>query len=489
MGTYINNVKLKNGDIKIRVVQKRNGKVISFKHIGIAHNNGELNLFTKLAQDEINKHTLPIFQTKENKLKLVHKKSYSALLYDIFSNIYDKLGFDIIKDTVYKKLVIARIIEPTSKLDTIRVIKDLGLPSLSPTTVYKTMKVVYDLDYRSIISKKCIEYANIDNKSNVLYDVTTLYFEIQKEDGFRKSGFSKERRLEPQILVGLLVSENGFPLAVHSFEGNKAETLTILPVLKRFADIFGLTDITVVADAGMLSAQNLYELEQNGFSFIVGSRISKTPYEIDEYINNCKLLKDKQIFQGSKLMEYNGVIVNRRVIYQYRHKRYKLDISNIEKQVEKVKNVIYGDTSLKKARFLKIKGGRKVLDESLIEKAKKKAGIKGYVTNLQDMDPQMVIDHYHALFNVEKSFRMSKSDLKARPIFHHKFESIQSHITIVFTALAIARYVQDKTGISIKRFVDLIKPLRTAVVLINGQEYTAEPEVDEKAKLVISLVK
>jgi transposase len=160
----------------------------------------------------------------------------------------------------------------------------------------------------------------------VLYDVTTLYFEIQEEDNYRKPGRSKERRLEPQIIIGLLVDRNGFPLGLHSFEGNKAETKTILPVIEDFQAQHGLTKVTVVADAAMLSASNLAALTEAGFTYIVGSRLHKVPYEIAEYQKTGEMT-DQQIVVSSQ----EGY----RVIYQYRAKRAALDLRNIEKQIAK----------------------------------------------------------------------------------------------------------------------------------------------------------
>nr|WP_235856944.1 IS1634 family transposase [Occultella glacieicola] len=111
----------------------------------------------------------------------------------------------------------------------------------------------------------------------IMYDVTTLHFENADEDELRRLGMSKEHRVDPQVQVGLMVDPGGFPLEVHLFEGNKAETTTLVPVLTAFQERHGVTDMVVVADAGMLSAGNLNALEEAGFSFIVGSRLTKPP--------------------------------------------------------------------------------------------------------------------------------------------------------------------------------------------------------------------
>lgn len=284
---------------------------------------------------------------------------------------------------------------------------------------------------------------------------------------------SKERRLEPQIIIGLLVDQSGFPLGLHSFEGNTAETATILPVIEGFKKQHDLQNITVVADAGMLSSKNLEALAQVGYTYIVGSRLYKIPYDIAEY-QKTQVLIDNQIITT----QLKG---GQRIIYQYREKRAAVDMHNIEKQIIKAEKIISGKLNARKAKFLSVKMKEKHINQMLINKAKALAGIKGYVTNLAVPDDQ-VINSYHQLWHVEQSFRMSKSDLKARPIFHRKRDSIEAHLTIVFAALAIEKIIEHHTGISIKRFVRTMRPIRSGIVSINGKEYPAEAEISLEVK-------
>ena len=192
-----------------------------------------------------------------------------------------------------------------------------------------------------------------------------------------------------------------------------------------------------------------------------------TGYTLAEYQKN-QPLSDNQIVEASQN--------NHRIIYQYKAKRAALDIRNIEKQVIKAQRIASGQSSMKKNRFLTLQTGGKRLNQKLIDKAYALAGIKGYVTNL-DTPPLKVISAYHQLFEVEASFRMAKSDLKARPIFHHKREAIEAHLTVVFASLAVSRRIEWLTGISIKRFIRNLRPIRSGTVTLNGKEYTAEAEV------------
>jgi transposase/CYTH domain-containing protein len=479
MGKYIHQTKTKNGSIKVRIIFKDGRKFIKTQHIGVAHNDLELALFLEKARQEmVDKHQPEFEFVKNENASVTIKRGYKRFLFNALGKIYDQLNFDKLRDNIFKDLVIARIIEPTSKLDSVRVLQDLGI-EISNSSIHRSLRRAAELNYRKQISKKCVEYAQIESGSSVLYDVTTLYFEIDKEDDYRKSGFSKERRLEPQIIVGLLVNKHGFPLAINSFEGNKAETKTLVPVLQEFKTENGIKEITVVADAGMMSEKNLEILEQEKFKFIVGSRLSKVPYEIDQYCKNKKLF-DGHIFET---IDENG----RRIIYQYSAKRGHKDLKNIEKQKVRAQKQIDSKIINKQIRFLQvIKTGMK-LNEKNIEKATKLAGIKGYVTNF-DAEAQTIINAYHSLFAVERSFRMTKSDLKARPIFHQIRDSIEAHLTICFAALAIARHIQDKTGLSIRKFLEKLKPLLTAVIKIGTKEITFEPYIDENVRKLLDLL-
>ncbi len=196
-------------------------------------------------------------------------KTSSNLLYQALAGVYCDLGFDAVGDEVFRDLVIARIVEPTSLLDVDRVLAEMGRTSASLSTRKRTLRRAHAGGYRDIIASACFRHAATHGDLTlVLYDVTTLYFEAEKEDELRKVGYSKERRVDPQIVVGLLVDRAGFPLEVGCFEGNKAETLTIVPIVKQFQERHGIADMVIVADAGMLSARNLKELHQAGLGGI-----------------------------------------------------------------------------------------------------------------------------------------------------------------------------------------------------------------------------
>ncbi len=253
----------------------------------------------------------------------------------------------------------------------------------------------------------------------MLYDLTTLHFETPKEDALRKVGMSKERRVDPQVTVGLLCDPGGFPLAVHLFEGNKAETKTLIPVLEAFQEAHDVKDMVVVADAGMLSAANLLALEDAGFSFIVGSRAAKTPYDLAEHFKTKgNHFTDDQVIETTRAMGTGIDQRSRRVVYQYRFKRAKNDDRAINAMIKKAEDVAAGRRPLKRDRFVRIDGATKGVDWALVERARSLTGLKGYVTNIsvEQMDGEQVVAAYQDLYQVERSFRMAKSDLRARPV-------------------------------------------------------------------------
>ena len=275
---------------------------------------------------------------------------------------------------------------------------------------------------------------------------------------------------------------------VHLFEGNKAETTTLIPVLTQFQRRHGVTDMVVVADAGMLSAANLNALEDAGFSFIVGSRLTKAPYDLAEHFQRRgNYFTDGQILESARVMGTGSGARSRRVVYQWSFKRNKRDDRTINLMIAKAEKIATGQVPLKKARFLKVSGATKELDQATIDRARQLAGLKGYVTNLplQAMTGAAVISAYHDLWQVEASFRMVKGDLRARPVFHHQRDAIDAHLTVVFAALAISRHLSAATGVSIKKIVQTLRTVRSATVEINGQQLNLDPTIPDDAAALL----
>ena len=419
------------------------------------------------------------------------QQSTARILWQGLTGTYSRLGFDVVGDPVFRDLVLCRVVEPTSKLDSVRVLAELGTTPPHVNTLYNCLQRVVGRDYRTLIATAC--WAHVTRTGGpgvalVLYDLTTLYFEAEKEDDLRKVGMSKERKVDPQITVGLLVARDGFPLDVHVFEGNKAETKTLIPVITAFQMRHQISDMVVVADAGMLSAANLNALEDAGLSFIVGSRTSKAPKELEEHFGRRgNAIPDDGVVELIRPMGQGRDRRDRRVVWHYKWERAKRDRRTLNAQIDRAQRVADRAEPLKKQRFVKITDQKVILDEASIQRARESAGYKGYVTNIAPavMDGHAVVAAYQDLWKVEQSFRMAKSDLKARPIFHRTRDSIEAHLTIVFAALAIARYQQNRTGTSIKKIVRTLRRIHTVIIDVDGHELTARTPLDDDAQAII----
>jgi hypothetical protein len=498
VASFIRKVPTASGARAVQIVHKQGRRVVGIDHIGSAHDEAQLALLLEIARQRLHEGqgvldfagTGPGAEASQSGARVLGMRS--QLLWDVLAVAYARLGFDAIADEAFRALVLTRIIEPTSKADSLRVLEEIGVTAPALRTVFRALGRCVERDYRNTLAKACLAHSAktaAGRASLVLYDVTTLYFESETEDELRKVGMSKERRVDPQIQVGLLVDPSGFPLEVQCFEGNKAETRTLIPVLQAFQERHGVTDMVVVADAGMLSAANLNALQDAGFKFIVGSRISKAPYDLaDHFERHGDYFTDGQILESSRVMGTGRHARTRRIVYQYSFKRRKRDDRAINAMIERAEKIATGKAPMSKARFLKVTDATKEIDQTLVDRARQLAGLKGYVTNIptETMTGTAVIAAYHDLWQVEKSFRMAKTDLRARPIFHRQRDSIEAHLTIVFAALAISRHLQDHTGASIKKLVRTLRPLRTATIQIGSHTFEAEPTITSEASELLS---
>ena len=434
----------------------------------------------------------------------------SRLLFDVIASVYDDLGFGALDDEVFRDLVIARVVEPTSLLDVERVLIDLGHTPTPYISLRRTLKRAQSGEYRDRLASLCFDHAVAHGDvSLVLYDITTLHWEAEKEDGLRKVGYSKERRVDPQILVGLLVDRRGFPLEIACFEGNKAEQLTLVTVIDMFKARHGIENMVIVADAGMLSAFNLARLDEAGYRFIVGSRATKAPLDLESHFRwHGTHFVDGQIIDTITPKTGRTSISDPatraepvwdpathdgawRAVWAYSQKRAARDNKTLTSQENRANDVIDGHKAARTPRFVKIDGDSRRLDTAALARARKVVGLKGYVTNMPAtvMPAAEVIASYHDLWNVEQSFRMSKSDLAARPMFARKRDAIEAHLTIVFAALAISRTIQNRTGLTLRRVLRTLRPLRSATIAINGAIQTFPPDLNaDQQALVDALV-
>lgn len=451
----------------VQVVRYQNNKRIVLQHIGSAHTEEALNDLMILADEWIKDHTnqLSIFPDENpNKLLHLNHSTFIGVKYRFFHAQVHALQ-DMIKlsdlPALLNDLVAIRIFEPASKLRSLELLEQFFGVSHSRKTYYKIAPDCADL--KKTVEQKVACFAGLHywfSFDILFYDVTTLYFETFEEDGLRKNGFSKDNKSQqPQILIALMVSKEGFPVGYEVFSGNTFEGHTIIPVINDFIERNRVKEFTVVADAAMISSENIQQLTQNNINYIVGARLGNIPAVLLETIDKTIIREDGK---SIRIKTDNGYL-----ICSYSSARYRKDRYEMEKQIEKAKQLIAKPSKSKKMKFTQTKGQKIELNEALICKTQKLLGIKGYYTNLEASvaDNKMIIERYHELYKVEQAFRISKNDLQTRPIFHFKEQPIKLHILICFMALVISKHIELKTGVSIRKFIDESKKIVDGEIL------------------------
>jgi hypothetical protein len=379
-------------------------------------------------------------------------------IFDKLKNIKNKKQ----KQFLFKSLVISRLLYPGSKLYLIDYLYYFKRQEIQKDKIYRFLDHLYNEEIKIEIEKCIFEHTlKILNNQLIVsfYDVTTLYFESESEDDLRRIGFSKEGKLNrPQVQLGLLTTIWGYPLAYEVYEGNKFEGYTLIETLKNFEERFHLRQKPIiVADRGMLSNCNLIELHKKGYKYIIASRIKNLKDSLKNKIANLVFISDidtKEILLDEKLIckEKNKIkdkdTIKQRLILSYSTKRAKKDkylrqkaLEKLKTKIEKSNNITKSDLKLSYyAKFLDLNNDCKIefkLDVEKVNQDEKLDGVKGYITNDFSLKHQEVINHYKNLWHIEKAFRISKTDLKIRPIYHSINHRIKAHILISFVAYAI----------------------------------------------------
>jgi len=461
-------VKTGSGKTAVQVYYLHNRKRVIVKHLGSAMTNEELDDLRQQAQQFIEDYSCQTslfpslkFGTYSYLEQYECIGFYYRFFYDAIQRLIAQIGFEELTSNLFKDLVTIRIIDPASKLRSIELIEAYFGIQHRRQNYYKEAKKWISL--KNQVLEKVNYFAQKEygfDYSLLFYDVTTLYFETFEGDELRKTGFSKDSKSQqPQILVGLMVSKEGFPLAFDIFPGNTFEGHTILPVVKAFIQKNNVKRFTVVADAAMISTDNIKELKAEGIHYIVGARLGNLPQAIFEEIN-AKIKRE----DGKTIRLHTD---KGHLICGFSNARYRKDKYEMEKQILKAQTIIKSPSKNTKAKFVKTHNEELKLNEDLIQKTTKLLGIKGYYTDLneQDLPTNKVIERYHELYKVEQAFRVAKSDLETRPIFHFKEDPIKLHLLICFLALVISKHIEIKTGLSIRRFSTEAKKVTDAKML------------------------
>jgi transposase len=451
----------------VQVVRYQNNKRVVLQHIGSAHTEEALGDLVAMAEEWIKNYTLQLSMFPDdnpNRLLHLNHSTFIGIKYHYFykqiRTILDLIRLDDFP-VLLNDLVTIRIFEPASKLRSLELLEQFFGICHNRKTYYKIAPECIDLKKK--VEEKVVNFAKVYYSFNfdiLFYDVTTLYFETFEEDELRKNGFSKDNKSQqPQILIALMVSREGFPIAYEIFSGNTFEGHTIIPVVKDFIERNAVKDFTIVADAAMISSENVQQLIQNNINYIVGARLGNISTELLEAIDKDISREDGK---NIRVKTDNGYL-----ICSYSSVRYRKDRHEMEQQIEKARMAIANPSKTRKLKFTQTKDQKIELNEALIEKTRKLLGIKGYYTNLEASvaDNKTIIERYHELYKIEQAFRISKNDLQTRPIFHFKEQPIKLHILICFIALVVSKHIELKTGVSIRKFIDESKKVVDGEIL------------------------
>ena len=469
---FVREKKNKSGLVSVQVIDKSRGKYRVVKIIGNSVDPGDLSNLRSQAEAWIVEQSgiaefdfeqvdrlFDQFLSGINSIRVIGP---SLLL----GGIFDAIGFNAIPDELFRKLVLARLCYPASKLKTTEYLRRYEGYIVDEDQVYRYLDKLNKTQKRQV---QCISYNHTlqvlgQQISVVFYDVTTLYFEIKQEDELRKPGYSKDgKHQNPQILLGLLVSAGGYPLAYDIFQGNKFEGHTMMPVLNLFRRKYKLTQLVVVADAGLLSASNIEALQLNGYKYIIGARLKNEAAEIRAAILSLQLGDGK----SAELSHNDG----NRLIVNYSVARALKDNDNRQRAIRRLEKLLKAGKLTKSQinnkgynRLLKMDGKITVaLDNEKVTSDSQWDGLKGYVTNT-NLTINEIITNYGYLWQIEKAFRIAKTDLEVRPIYHRLKQRIEAHMCIAFTAYKIykelERLLKEKqAGFSPEKAIEIAKTI------------------------------
>lgn len=448
---FIRQKKNKSGVVSVQIIDKSSGTYKVLKTIGSSNITSELDCLIQKANAFIQQQTglqeLDFSGSSEVINNILNNITAHKLvgIELVLGNIFNEIGFNQIKDNLFKDLVLYRLVYPKSKLKTTEYLYRYEQKEYNEDEIYRYLDKLNDTQKETVqkISHEHTKAILGDEISIVFYDVTTIYFEIDNEDELRKTGFSKEgKHQNPQIVLGLLVSKGGYPLAYDIFEGNQFEGHTMLPIIDAFKNKYQLKQLVVVADSGLLSAHNIEELQSKKYEFILGARIK----------NEARLIKEKilalDLNNGESQIINNGDL---KLIITYSDLRAKKDRYNREKGLKKLEKRVRTGKLTKASinnrgynKYLKLEGEIKVIvDKEKFEQDSQWDGLKGYLTNAK-MSKEDILENYSHLWRIEKAFRVSKTDLKIRPIFHRKQKRIEAHICLNFVAYKIYKELERK---------------------------------------------
>ena len=480
-GVFVRKKKNKSGTTSIQIIDKSTGKYEVVKTIGCAKDEQEQEYLMQQAYEllpRLTKQGQLDFSFSEDDIFLKQlqdgfKKLFVVGPELILGKLFDEVGYGRIAESLFRHLVITRLIYPGSKLKTADYLLRYKGIYINENRIYRYMDT-FDANYKQKAIDITFEHTRkiLNNQIRVaFYDVTTLYFEVSDEDDLRRMGFSKDGKAQnPQILLALLVGVNGQPLAYEVFAGDTYEGHTLIPVMQEFKRKYNLPSLIMVADAGLLSTDNIAELIRLDYPFILGARLKNETDTVKQQILLHTYTNGKTITLWKQK--------NIRLLVNYSKKRAKKDAHQRKKGLERLeKSLRSGKLTKQKInnrgynKYLKIKNEITVeIDYKAFKADNKWNGLKGYVTNCH-LSKAEIMDSYKQLWAIEKAFRISKTDLRVRPVFHRLERRIKTHICIAFCSYKIYKELErqlklKKVNVSVEQTLNALKTIYQALVVL-----------------------
>jgi transposase len=489
----------KSGVISIQVIAKIDGKSKLIKTIGSSREERTIKELTAKGQHYIatfGGQAALDFSDETNLIQSVFQQidSHTEVGTELLlGKIFDDVGFNVIDDQIFRQLVLSRLTYPVSKLKTSDYLEKYHDLEYPVQQIYRYMDKLHSTQKELVqqISYEHTKHVLGGQVTIVFYDVTTLYFEIDHEDTLRKTGFSKEgKHQNPQIVLGLLVSRNGYPLAYDIFEGNKFEGHTMLPVLEAFKEKYRLDQLVIIADSGLLSNANIEELQEKDYEFILGARIKNEKKQIQEQILAlCLKNGESAVIEKDRL----------KLIVTYSGSRAKKDSQNREKGLRKLEKRIKTGKLTKSSinnrgynKYLKMDGEINIeIDYAKYNADSVWDGLKGYISNAI-LGKDEIIENYGQLWQIEKAFRISKTDLRIRPIYHRAQRRIEAHICISFVAYKIYKELERQlkslnSKLSPEKVIETAKTIYQIKATVKGKSVAQILLINEEQKKLARL--
>jgi transposase len=489
---FVRRKKNRSGSVSVVVVSKERGRFREVQTIGVSSNDDEINHLYRQGQkwireqnavgDMFDRHNQIEFE--QASVRCFFNNIENILLNGtglILDRVFRMIGFDRIDDDILKSLVTARICQPMSKTSTIGYLKSHFDEDIEQHKIYRYLDKLQDTQ------KERVQQISVEHTRKILggkiglvfYDVTTLYFETDYGDELRRTGYSKDGKHSlPQIVLGLLVSTGGYPLAYSIHEGNKYEGHTMLPVIEEFVKTFELEDFVIVADSGLMNDKNIKALDKKKYKYIIGAKIKTENNAIKTWILSLEKIDGSFYeYQKSKTL---------RLIVGYSAQRAKKDVYNREKGIRRLEKE-YGSGKVTKNKINKC-GYNKFLEMSnnvtvqinyeKIKEDERWDGLKGYITNTA-LAAKTVYEEYSGLWQVERAFRITKGTLELRPMFHFTAKRIKAHVCLCFIAYKVYKELErilklSDISLSVDRVLEIAKTITTIRLRIPESGETIE---------------